>query len=156
MENRRPGSLCPCDQAPSKWKQCKTNHDWMCYFAKKKKQWWQNHEHRSYHNSTVVGRRPPPVEEARPAAVFTQFWSVLLKALLWVSIVVGWCGKSTLKRSTNPPSQMQTSPRQRPHTCAWAAVRAGRGGTRPPWRDRRGPCPGRWACAGRRASAGRF
>ena len=63
-----------------------------------------------------------------------------------------------------PPSALQKSsrfyvppPLQRHlHTCAGAAVRAGRGETRPLWQGRRGPCPGHWACAGHRALTGQF
>lgn len=60
---------------------------------------------------------------------------------------------------TPPGSVLYGSlPRQQrlPAGATAAAVRGGPGERRPLWRGRRGPCPGRWACGGRPASAGRF
>lgn len=61
-------------------------------------------------------------------------------------------------RSPSPGSVLFGSlpPEEAASSFSTAAVRAGPGERRLLWRGQPGPCPGRWACGGRPASAGRF
>lgn len=79
------------------------------------------------------------------------WWFVGVELMLCPEICSSCLYPLRCKTWLSPPSGQQ-----HPHTCACAVFRAGRGETRPLWRGQQGPCPGHWACAGRRVSVGRF